>query len=246
MVPDAANANAYTIHTGMRAQWVQDGGAVGRWGVPLSDEYPIPGGAAQKFAGGVMTYPRLIAPPISSYAGHIVKWSGETPTPVTSWYVTADLKRLWIPDGGTYNCFKARAAPGPDLLPSTTLNQLPDQAGKWAPCGDNMGVNRVLRRGMNLKSSDGRYQWVLQTDGNLVLYGPSGRPIWANGRFTTQFVIMQGDGNMVGYTDAGGVTWATNTAGTGTANRLVIQSDGNAVIYAGSRAVWATNTVGRT
>lgn len=183
---------------------------------------------------------------LGAYAGHIVKWSGETPTPVTSWYVTRDLKRLWIPDGGTYNCFKARGAPGPDLLSSTTLNQLPDQRGKWAACGDNMGVNRVLRRGMNLKSSDGRYQWVLQTDGNLVLYGPSGRPIWANGRFTTQFVIMQGDGNMVGYTDAGGVTWATNTAGTGTANRLVIQSDGNAVIYAGSRAVWATNTVGRT
>ena len=37
---------------------------------------------------------------------------------------------------------------------------------------------RVLRRDMYLQWSDGRYRFWLQSDGNLVLYGPSGRPLW--------------------------------------------------------------------
>lgn len=191
------------------------------------------------------TPPTLPPPPSpSNYVGHVVKWAAETPTPVTSWYVTGDLKRLWIPDGGTYNCLIARGAPGPTFLGASMLDRLIDQTGRWAPCGDHMRVNRVLRRNMSLQSSDGRYRLWLQNDGNFVLYGPSGSAIWANNRFTTQFVAMQGDGNLVGYTDAGAVTWASNTPGSG-ADRLVVQSDGNLVLYAAARAVWSTNTVGR-
>jgi hypothetical protein len=122
---------------------------------------------------------------------------------------------------------------------------LPDQTNLWAACGDTLAVNRILRRDMYLRSSDGRYSFWLQGDGNLVLYGPSGRALWATNRFNTDFLVMQGDGNLVGYTNGGAPTWASNTAGRG-GDRFVVQNDGNLVIYSPTRAVWASNTAGRT
>lgn len=172
--------------------------------------------------------------------GHIVQWSGDTKAQKTAWYVTPDYKREWIPDIATYDCLKGDGAQGPDVLPAAELNQLPDQTNQWVPCGDTMATNRTLRRGMSLRSANGEYTLVLQaSDGNFVLYGPSGA-MWASGR-AADFVVMQGDGNLVGYTNGGGVAWASNTAGSG-GNRLVVQNDGNVVIYSASRAVWATNT----
>ncbi len=54
----------------------------------------------------------------------------------------------------------------------------------------------------------------MQTDGNLVLYGPSSSVVWASGTN--------------GHPGA----------------RLVIQNDGNLVIYSGSTPLWATGTSG--
>lgn len=181
----------------------------------------------------------------SGEQGHIVQWSGDTKSQKTAWYVTPDYKREWIPDIGTYNCLKGQGVAGPDVLPAGTLNQLPDQNNQWVPCGDTMAINRTLRRNMALHSADGRYTLILQGDGNLVLYGPSGRALWANSRSTTDFVVMQGDGNLVGYTNGGNATWASNTTSSG-GNRLVVQNDGNVVIYSATRAVWATNTAGQS
>jgi hypothetical protein len=160
---------------------------------------------------------------LAGYANHIVQWDGDTKPQRTAWLVTPDLERLWIPDGGTYNCLKSRGAAGPDLLQPAVLDRLTDQTNMWAACGDTLATNRVLRRNMYLKSADGRYTLWLQGDGNLVLYGPSGRALWANSRFTTDMAIMQGDGNLVGYTNGGGATWASNTVGTG-GNRLIVQT----------------------
>ncbi len=179
--------------------------------------------------------------PVAQYAGHIVQWNGDTKAQKTSWYVTPDLKRLWVPDITTYNCLKDHGAPGPNVLAAKALNALPDQTNRWVPCGNQMWINRELRRGMSLTSSDGRFTLVLQpSDGNFVLYGPGGRALWASGR-AADFVVMQGDGNLVGYTNGGSPTWATNTGGSA-ATHLVVQSDGNLVLYSSSRAVWATGT----
>lgn len=60
------------------------------------------------------------------------------------------------------------------------------------------------------------YQLKFQTDGNLVLYSPTGKPIWATG-----------------------------TEGQG-ADRFAIQSDGNVVLYAGNKVLWASNTDGNS
>lgn len=186
------------------------------------------------------------APSLSQYANTIVKQNNGS---ATAWFVTPDLKRLWIPDGGTWNQLKARGIAGPYYLSATTLNQLPDQGGQWVAAGSTWTGNRSLRRGMSVRSSDGRYLFAMQGDGNLVLYGPSGRAIWATSWITSawrsqEFVIFQSDGNLVTY-GGGRAIWATNTGAKG-ADRFVVQGDGNLVVYRGSTPLWASNTAGRT
>ena len=183
---------------------------------------------------------------ISRYANTIVKWSGNS---ATSWFVTPDLKRLWIPDGGTYNELKARGFAGPHVLDAATLDRLPDQNNQWVASGSTWTGNRTLRRGMSVRSSDGRYLFAMQGDGNLVLYGPTGRALWATSFRTSaysaqEFVIFQPDGNLVTY-GGGRAIWASGTAGRG-GDRFVVQSDGNLVIYRGSTPLWSSGTAGRT
>lgn len=98
-----------------------------------------------------------------------------------------------------------------------------------------------------LRSADGRYRFVMQRDGNLVLYGPSGRALWASntrGR-GSHHVRMQRDGNLVIYDAADRPLWQSDTDGHPNAY-LVVQNDGNVVIYAGARPIWATGTNGQT
>jgi len=53
---------------------------------------------------------------------------------------------------------------------------------------------------------------------------------------------MQTDGNLVLYA-GGAAVWSTGTNGTGSQNRLVMQSDGNLVIYTQlNHPVWASKT----
>ncbi len=182
---------------------------------------------------------------VAQYANTIVKWDGD---PVTSWFVTPDLRRLWIPDGGTYNELRSRGFAGPFVLPSASLNQLPDQSGFWVASGAVWGANRTLRRGMSVRSTDGRYVFAMQTDGNLVLYGPSGRALWAtswlrSGWSSQQYVVFQGDGNLVTYSNNGPIWW-TGTSGRG-ANQFIVQGDGNLVVYSPSGPLWASNTAGQ-
>ena len=62
------------------------------------------------------------------------------------------------------------------------------------------------------------------------------------------FVVFQYDGNVVqyyvNYDGTYRVLWATHTAGT-TANRFVMQTDGNLVLYdTANRVLWASDTQG--
>lgn len=100
-----------------------------------------------------------------------------------------------------------------------------------------------------LVSDDGTYRFVLQTDGNLVLYkriyDGRMRPLWASNTVGSGAITcsMQADGNLVLYDSAHHPKWASNTAGS-TGSSLIIQDDGNAVICRPNRSpVWTTNTV---
>jgi len=102
----------------------------------------------------------------------------------------------------------------------------------------------VITAGSAIYSADGRFYLTLQTDGNLVLYGPSGA-LWATytvGSGASQ-AVLQSYGNLVVYTSTGGVVW-WNGIISHCAN-LVVQNDGNLAIYSTSGAVvWQTNTGG--
>lgn len=137
----------------------------------------------------------------------------------------------------------------PTGLESTTLydyaNRPTDQYGPIPTSWYNTFVlnnNAALTPGQFILSKDGRFQFVFQTDGNVVLYGPSGA-LWSTGtggRAATM-LAMQGDGNLVLY-NGGTAIWWTGTTG-GPTSYLMMQPDGNAVIYNANGAVWSTNTI---
>lgn len=108
---------------------------------------------------------------------------------------------------------------------------------------DTLHSGHWLRPGEQLKADNGFHVFVMQEDGNLVLYS-LGRPVWASGTDgkTVDGVIMQDDGNLVIYAPGGQPVWATGTDGRGT-SRLVMQHDRNAVIYdANNKPTWSSNT----
>lgn len=196
----------------------------------------------------VWRFGRAKAPaPASPYRNKIVQWSGDQKAQKTSWFVTPDERRLWIPDAATYNYLKGRGFSGPHALSSAALDKLPDQGGKWAPNGPRLTKNRTLRRGMDVRAGD--YQLQLQHDGNLVLiYRPKNKAVWATswrtGSWAAQeYAVFQSDGNFVTY-GSGRAIWNTGTAGKG-ADRFQLQGDGNLVVYKGSKALWNSGTNGK-
>lgn len=90
------------------------------------------------------------------------------------------------------------------------------------------------------------YRFELQGDGNLVLYNPSNKPLWATGTVGRGYKLkVQGDGNVVLYDSNGQALWATMTNGNPGAF-FSIQPDGNLVVYRLSdrRPLWYTATDG--
>jgi hypothetical protein len=84
----------------------------------------------------------------------------------------------------------------------------------------------------------------MQTDGNLVEYGPAGA-MWSSntvGSGGSNRLIMQSDGNLVMYTAANAVPFATGEVGSGNADYVAVQNDGNVVQYGSGGAVFATNS----
>ena len=109
--------------------------------------------------------------------------------------------------------------------------------------GAQMRPGETLTPGQQITSANGRYRFIYQGDGNLVLYDGS-RPTWASNTAgkPTGVCIMQGDGNLVIYTPGPHPIWASNTSGHN-GSGLVLQDDGNVVIYDPARTpLWATNT----
>ena len=112
-----------------------------------------------------------------------------------------------------------------------------------------MQPGEVLNPGQSITSGNGRYTFVYQTDGNLVLYRASDwAPLWASNTAgqPAGVCIMQTDGNLVVYNAGVQPVWSSDTwqdplnAG----SRMVMQDDGNAVVYRPDNApTWASNTV---
>ncbi|MFJ9785788.1 CHAP domain-containing protein [Amycolatopsis sp. NPDC101161] len=113
---------------------------------------------------------------------------------------------------------------------------------------DRLAADARLYPGQFLRSTDGRYRLALQSDGNLVLYSPGYRALWASGTAgrSAHSLLMQADANLVLYgTGSQGALWSSNRTGVGTF-AFTLQSDGNGVVYGPSGALWTTGTGGLT
>ncbi|HSX16049.1 MAG TPA: PA14 domain-containing protein [Candidatus Saccharimonadales bacterium] len=107
---------------------------------------------------------------------------------------------------------------------------------------DTLSNGSSLTPGQSLGSADGRFIFSYQTDGNLVLYGPSGS-LWnagTGGRASTN-LNMQTDGNLVLY-NGGTAIWSTGTYTSGNTTYLQVQNDGNLVLHNSTGYPWASNT----
>ncbi len=109
-------------------------------------------------------------------------------------------------------------------------------------CG-RLGSDASLRPGEFVRSCNGRYLFVHQADGNVVLYDePAATPLFHTGTHgqATRVLVMQGDGNLVLY--GAGALWDSRTPGS-SGSVLAVQDDGNVVIYTpAGRPIWATHT----
>jgi hypothetical protein len=95
----------------------------------------------------------------------------------------------------------------------------------------------------SIVSSSGRLTLIHQGDGNVVLYreGRALWSSGTHGRATSR-LVMQTDGNLVLYAPSGAAVWHTFTYGNPGAS-LVLQDDCNLVVYsAGGAALWNTGT----
>ena len=96
------------------------------------------------------------------------------------------------------------------------------------PATDTLFAGQTLRSGRQLTSVDGRFRAVMQTDGNLVGYGPQG-VVWNTGtRGSGNRLVLQGDGNAVIYGPDDSVKWGSGTSGADL--RLGVNNVGSLII----------------
>jgi hypothetical protein len=145
-----------------------------------------------------------------------------------------------IPGGSNNNCAVATRSWHQPIQP--LLNSYGLVLNTVQTCG-RMNPGRVLGTGGSVTSCDGRFTFVIQSDGHLVLYQAGVGAIWWNGVFGAGHTLhMQTDGNLVVYNNAGQARWNTGTWGRNGA-LLLVQNDGNVVVYSHQgQALWATNT----
>jgi uncharacterized protein YaiE (UPF0345 family) len=112
----------------------------------------------------------------------------------------------------------------------------------------SVGYPNVPHKGQYLISDNLQYALAMQPDGNLVLYASSNEVLWQSGTVDHGSVTgarsfaFQSNGNLVLLNSVGDTLWATGTIGQSAGEQLVVQDDGNVVVYQNGHAVWQTHT----
>jgi GH25 family lysozyme M1 (1,4-beta-N-acetylmuramidase) len=133
--------------------------------------------------------------------------------------------------------------------PSTTTTTAPPVTTPTLPpgvLGPTLPTGQDLVFGQRLLSANGRYEVLMQPDGNLVEYIVGGRALWQSGTagHNDAFAAVRGSRLMV-FSATGQLLFGT--AGRGSAvSYAIVQDDANFVVYrkAGG-AIWASRTAGR-
>ncbi len=119
----------------------------------------------------------------------------------------------------------------------------------YLKCGEYLAVDEYL------ESPTLGYYAVMQSDCNFVIYRSKDfkvrNALWSSATVNTQcdnpILINQKDGNVViynkGVASAGNALWSTGTANGSQCYYLIMQDDGNLVLYTTNfTAVWASGT----
>jgi hypothetical protein len=123
---------------------------------------------------------------------------------------------------------------GPSVDIGAVEYQYPAQSTPSLPAGTFLQANQ------SLSSPNGQYQLIMQTDGNLVEYGPGRQVIWnamTDGN-SGAYATMQSDGNFVVYSAAGTALWNSHTDGNPGAS-LVLEDGGTLEIVYQGRVIWS-------
>ena len=143
-------------------------------------------------------------------------------------------ERLVVQDDGNLVLYQLGAV-WATATDSATSGYLVGERGRALSAGE------WLSPGAQLNAGNGHFRAALQTYGNLVVYDDAGAALWSS---KTNGVSVSGanlsaNGNLSVVRTDGTSAFASSTSAQHA--RLIMQSDGNLVLYAGT-AVWSTNT----
>ncbi|GAB2749008.1 hypothetical protein [Kitasatospora kifunensis] len=121
------------------------------------------------------------------------------------------------------NLHAAPAAVHPDAFTNCTVST-----------SGNIAITPGTSLGEGVNLCSGSYELAMQTDGNLVVYGPTGAALWYSGTANSATTVadMQTDGNFVVYSGSNAL-WNSRTGGNPGAY-VCFQTDGNLVVYRSS------------
>jgi hypothetical protein len=128
--------------------------------------------------------------------------------------------------------------PARGLLTATTLSGVALSATSST---DTLAAGATLAAGQQIISPDGHYALTMKANGDLVEHIAGGRTLWttATSGHPKARAIMQVNGNLVVSDAASSAIWSSNSSAASGCPRLVIQEDGNVVIYTAT-AIWSS------
>ncbi|HET8979766.1 MAG TPA: hypothetical protein VFN87_16520 [Solirubrobacteraceae bacterium] len=111
------------------------------------------------------------------------------------------------------------------------------------PAPDTLNANGSLTSGQFIASPDGHFRVTMDGNGNLVESISGGRGLWSTGTagHPGARALMQVNGNLAIYDTANAAVWSSNSPAASGCPRLVLQDDGNLVIYT-DKAIWAAGS----
>lgn len=146
------DTQSFWMPEAVRDRWLEEGGADGALGYPMTNPFFIPTGVRQDFEGGYMELPAATSAPVAAIepALLVIHLANNPQVPLagldlegriirqptgTAWWVDAEGRRRWLPDGATYECV------GGDEI--VVANDLPGSAVATVALGPPATCNEV-------------------------------------------------------------------------------------------------------